>query len=185
MKYNPTIIEKVEEYQYKKGITFQKTGGILYNNVKIYSIISFVYLFIFQLILSLALWLVPNDNPNYYLQNTVIAFILYIVSFLLSIFKLNILGFIAALFGSVFKLSPLIPLLIINSGVVDIKPVFYWQHLFPIILVFIGTLWLAFISAKEKLIIRRDYKIVLAKIYNQNRDNISSEEDWSILIDEK
>lgn len=168
MKYDKDLLKKAFDYQYKRGITYQRTDGTMYKAVRTFQIVSFVYLIAFQLILLLALWLVPNDNPAHYLQNTLISFTLFIAAFVVMFFKLNLTALILNCVGFALKISPLIPLLILNSGAVDIQPVFYWQHLIPMIMAFIGSLWLTIITLKERYIIKRDYKIVAEKNYKEN-----------------
>ena len=170
MKYDSEILKKALDYQYKRGITYQRTDGPMYKSVRVFEIVSFVYLMAFQSILLLALWLVPNDNPAHYLQNTLIAFILFTIAFVLMFFKFNLTALILNCVGIAFKISPLIPLLIMNVGVVDIQPQFYWQHLFPVILIFIGSVWLTIITLRERYMIRRAYKLILEKEYTKNSE---------------
>lgn len=173
MKFDKDLLKKTFDYQYRRGISYQRTDGPMYKAVRTFQIVSFVYLMAFQLILLLALWLVPNDNPAHYLQNTLIAFILFAISFVFMFLKLNLVALLINGLGFAFKISPLIPLLIINSGAVDIKPAFYWQHLFPMVLTLIGGIWLTIIALRERFIIKRDYKIVSEKNYKENFEILS------------
>lgn len=171
-----------EEYQYKRGITFARTDGRIYGNLKIAAVVFYVYQMVFSVMLLLGLILVANSLPVH-IQNTIISMVLYTAALVLMFFKANLLGLLLNIVATVFKALPLIPMQILNSGVVDIVPSFYWQHLIPVVLVLIVSVSMCVISTREKYLIRRDYKVVLGKLYAKYHNEDMTEAEWEEFVD--
>jgi hypothetical protein len=93
-------------------------------------------------------------------------------------FKDNLIALVLNIVATIFKTIPLVPMLIMNSGVKDINPVFYWQHLIPMVLILIVSVSMCVISTREKYLIHRDYKVVLNKLYNKHHTDDTTEEEW-------
>lgn len=182
MKYKNNILALVEDYQYKEAITYPKTSERIYDNFKIAAVLVYIYQFIFGALLLIGLIFTAGKSENVSLQNTAISLILYTIAFVLMFFKLNLIGFILNILATIFKTLPLIPMLIYNSGTVDINPVFYWQHLIPMILILIISLSMCIISTREKYLIDRDYKVVLGKLYDKYHNDDMTEEEWNEFI---
>lgn len=182
MKYNKNILSLVDEYQYKEAITYPKTSERIYANLKIAAVVFYIYQLIFGGLLLLGLIFTAGKSEDVKLQNTAISLILYTLAFVLMFFKLNLVCFVLNIVATIFKTLPLVPMLIMNSGVRDVNPVFYWQHLIPMILILIISLSMCIISTREKYLIDRDYKIVLNKIYNKYHHDEMTEEEWEEFI---
>lgn len=181
MKKLQNILDLVDEYQYNAAICYQKTGGRIYGNLKLAYIIFFAYQTFFAFILMLGL-IFMADEPLY-LQQTVISLVLYIAALVLMCFKLNLISFLINITATVFKAPALIAMQIMNAGVVDINPAFYWQHLIPVVLLLFVSGWMCIISTKEKYLINRDYKAVLNKLYNKYHTEDTTEEEWQKFIE--
>lgn len=183
MKYKDNILRAVEDYQYRKAICYPKTTERIYCNLKGFYIFSFIYQIIFSVLVMLGLIFVQTEAPRVLLQNTIISQVLFVAAFILMFFKLNLVSLILNILGGVFKILPLIPLLILNAGVVDIEPAFYWQHALPLLLILICSIWMCIISTREKLLIKRDYKVVLGKIYDTHYVEGMTDEEWEGFLD--
>ena len=182
MKYKKNILALVDEYQYNAAVTYPKTNERIYGNFKIAAILAFIYQFVFSGLLLIGLALTAGKSEDVNVQNTAISLILYTLAFVLMFFKLNLVGFVLNIVATIFKTLPLVPMLIMNSGVKDINPVFYWQHLIPMILILIISFSMCVISTREKYLIDRDYKVVLNKVYNKHRHDEMTEEEWEEFI---
>lgn len=184
MVRNEKLMKLVEDYQYKKSVCYPKTNERIYCNLKVFYILSFAYLMIFSAILTLGINFVAVNSPKHYLYNTIISMVLYTAAFVLMFFKLNLISLILNIAATFFKVSPLVPMLILNAGAVDIKHPFYWQHLLPVILVFIASIWMCIISTREKYLISRDTKRVLENLYTEHHTDDMSEEEWEKFMEE-
>lgn len=182
MKYKNNILRAVEDYQYRKAICYPKTNERIYCNLKGFYIFSFIYQIIFSFLVILGLVFVQTEAPRVLLQNTLISQLLFIAAFILMFFRLNLISLILNIIGGIFKILPLIPLLILNSGALDIEPAFYWQHAIPLILIFVCSVWMCIISTREKYLIRRDYKVVLGKIYAAHYVEGMTDEEWDNFL---
>ncbi len=182
MKYKANILRAVEDYQYRKAVCYPKTSERIYCNLKGFSIFAFIYQIIFSVLVMLGLVFVQTDAPRVLLQNTIISQLLFIAAFILMFFKLNLISLILNLLGGVFKIIPLIPLLILNAGALDIEPAFYWQHALPLLLILICSVWMCIISTREKHLIRRDYKAVLRKLYDTHYIEGMTDEEWEDFL---
>ncbi len=182
MKYKDNILRAVEDYQYRKAICYPKTNERIYCNLRGFYIFSFIYQIIFSFLVILGLIFVQTEAPSVLLQNTLISQLLFITAFILMFFKLNLISLILNIIGGIFKILPLIPLLILNAGALDIKPAFYWQHAIPLVLILVCSVWMCIISTREKYLIRRDYKTVLGKIYATHYVEGMTDEEWDNFL---
>lgn len=182
MKKLQNILNLVDEYQYNAAICYQKTGGRIYGNLKLFYIVFFAYQTFFAFMLLLGLIFIATGEPSF-LYYTITSMILYVAAFVLMFFKLNLISFILNIFATVFKAPALISMQIMNSGVVDINPAFYWQHLIPVVLLLFVSGWMCLISTKEKYLVSRDYKVVLDKLYNKFHTDDTTEEEWQQFIE--
>ncbi|MBQ0083724.1 MAG: hypothetical protein KBS52_03035 [Clostridiales bacterium] len=178
---NENLLKMVRDYQYKKSICYPKTHERIYCNLRIYYILAFAYLIIVSAILIMGLAFTKASDKSY-LINTCIASALYTAAFVLMFFKRDLIGLILNIAATFFKALPLIPTQILNADVVDIKPAFYWEHLLPVVLLFIGSIWMSIISTRERRLVRRDKKIVLTNLYNEHHTEDMSEEDWENFV---
>ena len=72
--------------------------------------------------------------------------------------------------------SPFDQAFIENKGI-------YWRILIPLIMVLLFSIIMCYISTREKLAVRRDYKAVMDKLYNKFHTDDMSDEEWQSFID--
>ncbi len=177
-KYKPNIMKLVDDYQYKYGISFQRTDGSTYKTLRVFAILSFAYLILTSLIYILGSSPLAYDYKHIF-QVTLISSIIYTAAFVLMFFKFNLIGLLLNIAATLIKL-PIITILfegyIVNKNI-------YWRIIIPICLVLLFSAIMCYISTREKVIISRDYKAVLDKLYNQHHTDDMTEEDWSEFID--
>lgn len=178
---NENLMKIVRDYQYRKSICYPKTHERIYCNLRIYYILAFAYLMVMDIILILGL-IFTKASESSYLVNTIISSVLFLIAFILMFFKLDIYGLVLNIIASVYKFLPLYQMQILNAGVVDIKTAFYWEHLLPLVLLFIGSIWMSLISTKERILIRRDKKVVLKNLYNEFHTEDMSDDDWEKFL---
>lgn len=167
MKIDTHMAELINSYQYINSVTYAKTNERIYCNLKICCIVAFVYRFVMSFLLILGMMWSKQPLGNSYLTATVISVILLVAAFVLMFFKLNLISLILNITGIALQIPLIINGLILNAGVVDIKPAFYWQHLIPDVLLIVICIWMCIISTREKYLIRRDKKAVITQIYNK------------------
>ncbi len=179
---NKDLLRKmVDKYQYKNSVCYPKTDERIYCNLRTFYIIAFSYLSVFGLLLAYSSYKV-DISPKMYLWYTIASVLIFAAAFIFMFFKLNIISLILNCLAAYFKLIPLIDLQIMNAGVTDIKPAFYWQHLLPLVLVFVASIWMCVISTREKYLLRRDTKRVMANLYEKHHTEDMSEEDWDNFL---
>lgn len=183
MKYKKNILALVDEYQYKEAITYPKTSERVYDNLRAFAVLCFLYLFLLSAMLFVSLILTAGQSEYPKIWNTGIALALHTLAFIIMFFKYNLAGLLLNITATVFKTIPLMSMLVYNGSKVEIQSVFYWQHLIPMILVLITSFCMCVISTREKYLINRDYKVVLGKLYDKYHTDEMTEEEWTKFVD--
>lgn len=176
------VLKIVRDYQYRKSVCYPKTHERIYCNLRIYYIISFIYLMASEILLILGLIFSRPNEPRSYLINTAVSAVLFVAAFILMFYKLDIYGLGLNIIGTVYKILPLLPMQIFSSGVLNIETAFYWEHLIPTVLLFIGSIWMSIISTRERVLIRRDKKRAFDQLYQKYHTDDMSEEEWESFL---
>ncbi len=182
MKKLENIVKLVEEYQYKKGITYKRTTDTFYKGLRTFYIVSFTFMAAIHILLILGMVFVKQPLESVLMQNIIISSVLYFAAFILMFLRLNLISLSLNILATVFKTTVLIPGLIMNSGVVDIDFAFYWQHLIPTLFVIIASLWMCIISTRERYLINRDYKLKISTLYENFHTDDMNDKQWNEFL---
>ena len=153
MKKNQDILDRVEQYKYKRGIQFADKNGRLYGVMKICSLLSFIYFMVFNGLYILAQTMMVSLGQNKFADikssfiPITVCTVIIIVAFILSRTKLSF-------FSSIAIIPPLVINLLVftrtvasasgSNGVEDISnyilgmpPFYYYRHVIPTALLII------------------------------------------------
>lgn len=190
MKKNPHVLALVDKYRYRKGLTITDEKSTFYKIFKIIYIISIIWTFVFN-----GLFLIGNlvslEFAEVKIKTTpaitqLIATLLLIIGFVLILKKIyiagGILNILSTVMGTVQYYTLLLNDIQLNGG---IKHFFFWRHFAPAVVLIITCVVLCYIGIKAKILLNRDYKKMLERLYIKNKDKLvdTSDEGWQELLE--
>ena len=190
MTKNPHILELVNEYRYRKGIVVTDEKSFVYKVFKIIYLIAFLWTFIFNALFTI--WSFVSYNFSEITVNItpaitlIIATVFLIAGLILIMTKLyvpaGILNVFSIILGTVQYYTLLSSDIQLQGGITHF---FYWRHFFPAIILLISVTVICVIGIKSKILLNRDYKKVVEKIYIKNKDQLSNitDDDWQKLLE--
>lgn len=190
MKKNPHILALVDKYRYRKGIivTDEKSG--IYKGFKIVYIISVLWTFIFN-----SLFLIGNLVTLQFSDTKIkttpaiselIATILLIIGFFLILKRIYIAGGVLNIFSTVMGTIQYYTLLLndiqLSGGITHF---FFWRHFAPAVILIITCSVICYIGIKAKILLNRDYKKMLERLYIKNSEKLAdtNDEGWQGLLE--
>ena len=196
MKYYNSVLQKVEEINYKKGIVRIDTESSIYKTGKILYYISFAWFMLFH-----GLYLLSNTTAFFFYKEaaknihtelfitSIIVFILMIVGLICLKKNLQIPAFAFTLVAGMAQIITLnsndnISLAFLDKGVLSNK--FFWYHHAPIILLIIFSIIVFVIGVKTKIQLRKDYNKTLSSMftaYSETHPTVSDAE-WTAHLEE-
>ena len=199
MKKNKNILEKVESYKYKRGISFATAQGTLYKTFKIIATVAFVWFLVFNLLYILSGFLNLSDvNTNEIKENLISIMCctaLLSFGFILNCTKLHLIGSLIIplpLIYNILIFYQMISSVSNNSDVIDasnyilnMPPLFYYRHLIPAFLLLICCIVMAIIDIRANIKNNKLYDHIASCLYKEqfSADADLSEEEWSKLIE--
>lgn len=190
MKKNPHILALVDKYRCRKGIVITDEKSGFYKGFKIVYIISVLWTFVFN-----SLFLIGNLITLQFSETKIktnpaitqsIATLLLIVGFILILKKLyipgGILNILSTLIGTAQYFTLLLNDIQLNGGITHF---FFWRHLAPAVILIITCSVLCFIGIKAKVLLNRDYKKMLERLYIKNSEKLvnTSDDGWQELLE--
>lgn len=184
MKYKEFVNPIVDEFEYKKGISYVKTDSRVYISTRVVYILSFVYKIFCSLILIAGMSFVKEPLEKSMRVNVISSAVLYMLAFVVMLFKVDFVSAIFNILAVILEMTVAIPGLVIYADAVSIQPSFYWKHLIPMLLVLITCGIMAYISVSAYFKRRRSRKTVLDKLYNENSEALKEggESAWEELL---
>jgi hypothetical protein len=192
MKRYQTIIDKVLEYRYKKGIVRLDTTSGLYKGSKLLYILSFVWLMLFQFIYILgSTFLFFADKLASNAEELFFSLLILTPLFIVGLVLLCLGKHAAALpFGvalpvlemAQFYKNEMVSLSFLEKGILS---KFFWFHFAPSILIIISSVIVCLIGIKTTCDFRKDYKIIMEKMYlkfKEENPNLG-EEAWNNFLE--
>ena len=190
MKKNTNILEYVEKYKYKYGISYAVDGGKLVKGLTTATSIVWVYSFIMLAlsILSFAMKfqggiLDYNKLSNVFIT-TIVCTVAMIVAAILFICKQKIIGLAAAIITQPFIVLAYEPISVYGIGYVA---GFYWKYLVPAIVFVLFAAILLFVLIRAKIKTNKLYNMIVDGLYRQygKKDGEKlSEEEWQKFLNE-
>ena len=182
MKYSADDLKKIRVYERKNGITYESTGGILYNRLLIIGFLAWLFMMVMLLFYTLGAGILLHDKVWKYKEmlpsgkfSIIAVFIgfgillltpvLYAFKFRLTAFLLNA-ATIPVLFGVFVKLSLVKDSITAatsqiteyDPGFLGLKKLFFWRHGVPMLIVFVCVTWITVIAVRERVKLRSAYR---------------------------
>ena len=201
MKKNENILNRLEQYKYKRGISYATTDGKLYKGLRIFTTLSFIYFIIFNLLFLLAeLMMISLNNVKFSdVQGIVISVatctVLIIAGYILNCTKFRLAGAILPLLPLIFNIlvfyqavsnaSNTSGVLDTSNYIFNLPPFFYYRHLIPTVLLFVGFAFMAIIDIRARQKTNKLYRHLTESLYLQYKPEERSEltdEDWDNFL---
>lgn len=170
MKKNKNILQYVEKYKYKYGISYAVDGGRLVKHLSVYTGIVWVYSFLvlFLSILSFALNFGAGTLEYSNLSNTFISTIgcavIMAVAAALFICKQKIIGLIISIIIQPFIVLTYKPISVYGTGYL---PSFYWKFFVPAILFVLIAAFLLIVLIRARVKTNKLYNMLVEGLYKQ------------------
>lgn len=196
MKYYNSVLQKVYETNYKKGIVRVDENSNLYKSSKILYYVSFAWFMLFH-----GLYLLSNTTAFFFYEaaaknihtelfvTSIVVFVLMIAAIVFVKKNLHIPAFAATVIAGIAQIVALnsndnISLAFLDKGVLGNK--FFWFHHAPIILLIISVVILFVIGIKCKIQLRKDYNRTLSSMFTAYSEThpSASDADWTAHLEE-
>ena len=188
MKKSTNILEYVEKYKYKYGISYAVDGGKLVKGLTTATSIVWVYSFIMLAlsILSFAMnfqggRLDYNKLSNVFIT-TIVCTVAMVAAAILFICKQKIIGLAAAIITQPFIVLAYEPISVYGIGYVA---GFYWKYLVPAIVFVLFATILLFVLIRAKVKTNKLYNMLVNGLYKQygKKDGETlTEEQWNEFL---
>ncbi len=196
MKYYKSVLQKVEEINYKKGIVRIDTESSIYKSSKILYYISFAWFMLFH-----GLYILSNATAFFFYKaaaqnihtelfvTSIIVFVFMVAGIIFVKKNWQIPAFALTVVAGISQIVTLnsndnISLAFLDKGVLGNK--FFWFHHAPIVLLILFVLILFVIDIKTKIALRKDYTRTLASMftnYSETHPTVSDAE-WKAHLEE-
>lgn len=190
MKKYQKVIDRVEEYRYKKGIVRVDTSSNIYKIGKIFYILSFAWLMAFLLlyIMGVVLQMATGyEIEAIVLISPVVIAFLATVALVLVCLKQYLIGMITNIFCSALNIALFLGDENVVLGIIEngIASKFIWRHFVPSVLIILFTLVVCIIGIKTGFDFRKDYKKVMNSMYIKFKEQkpIASDAEWQSYLE--
>ena len=188
MKKNSNILEYVEKYKYKYGISYAQEGGKLVKHLSVYTSIVWCYSFFILVlsILSFALNFAAGALDYSYLGNVFITTIVYAVCMISAaaffVCKKKTIALIIAIITQHAIVLTYMPISAYGMGYL---PSFYWKFLVPAIVFVLIASVLLIVLIRANVKTNRLYDMLVEGLYKQygTRDGEKlSDSEWEEFL---
>ncbi|MBQ8740650.1 MAG: hypothetical protein IJY79_03770 [Clostridia bacterium] len=170
MKKNANILEYVEKYKYKYGISYAVDGGKLVKTLGVLTGIVWVYLF-FMLALSILSFALNfsagvlnySDLSSVFIT-TIVCAVVMIAAAALFVCKQKIAGCIVAIAVQPFIVLAYAPISVYGVGYL---PSFYWKFAVPAALLILFAAVLLFVLIRARVKTNKLYSMLVEGLYKQ------------------
>ncbi len=188
MKRNANILEYVEKYKYKYGISYAEEGGKLVKHLSAYTVIVWIYSF-FMLVLSIlsfAMNFAAGALDYSYLSNvfftTIACAVTMVIAAAFFVCKKKIIGCVIAIITQPVIVLAYKPISVYGAGYL---PSFYWKFLVPAILFIIFATWLICVLIRARVKNNNIYDMLVEGLYKQygtrNGEKLN-EDEWNEFL---
>lgn len=171
MKKNPSIVSRVEMYEYKKGISYLKTDGKLFLTSKIFLSIFFAWAIIMNLLLVLS-WGMRVGHESFKsvandFYTLLCCSILSIIGFVLVFTKIKIVGTLVSIITSVFTAIVCANLLEDATYTLGYKTIYFTRHFIPHAMIVIISIIMMVVIITEFIKFNASYKKIEKNLYDE------------------
>lgn len=170
MKKNANILDYVEKYKYKYGISYAADGGKLVKHLSIYTGIVWCYSF-FILVLSVlsfalnfAAGALNYRELNNVFISTISCAVCMVVSASFFVCKKKI---IALIIGICVQVAAVLTYMPISAYGLGYLPSFYWKFLVPAIVFVLFAAWLLCVLIRANVKTNKIYNMLVEGLYKQ------------------
>lgn len=196
MKLYKSVIKKLEETNYKKGITRLDTNSGYYKVSKVLYYIAFAWFMFFQISYlfsnTMAFFFFKQAAGNIHTELFVtswIVFALMVAGLVFIKLKFHMAAFFCSAAGGIAQMVALnsnenISLAFLENGFLSNK--FFWFHYAPAILIILFLLVACIIGVKSHIHFKNDYKKAMAAMfakYSEENPNVSDAQ-WQQYLEE-
>ena len=195
MKYYKCVLKKVDEINYKKGITKLDESSGLYRASKILYIISFAWFVLFQALYLIANYIVLIGNENSIrnintplLITSSIVFVMMIAALVFVKYKWQMFTFGLTVIGGIAQIIMVgrvdnFRLETIEHSIIATK--YFWRHHAPIILMIIFAAVMLYVGISRRRYLKSDYERALNALYiDFSKDNpTASDTEWTAHLE--
>ena len=191
MKIYKNIMDKVPEYEEKRGIIYATVNGRLYKTLNVFYILFFAFTAFINsaVLIGFSFDMEKTEYKDAFYKMLILTAVL-IVAFVLTFFKKHF-AFLLSAFALQTTAGAWICVWLTEftekpEG--GLRFSYYWRHLIPICVLTLLLGWLAVIALRAAVKRRKSYKKIFENIYNQNKkgsdgENISDSAFEDILND--
>ena len=171
MKKNRNILDYVEKYKYKYGISYAEDGGKLVNTMSVLMYIAWVYAFIMTAFFALGTaFRLSSDNADFgYIANSFITIlscaVVMIAGFVLCLCRKKIIG--CALNAAAQPFMFFAYLHITRDSAGQLNSSFYWRHAIPAVAIFLLAVLIIAVIIRAKIKTNKIYTGLVEGLYKQ------------------
>ena len=178
-------MNRVEQYEYKKGISYLKTDGKFYLTLKVLISIFFVWAISMNMLAVLS-WGIRIGNESFkHVANAFFTLltcgILSIIGFVFIFTKLKVAGLIISIFTSIFTVITYAPLLQDGTVILGYKTIYFTRHFIPYAMVTILSILMFVVVLIEYFKYNTNYKRIEKNLYTEYslmRENENLDITW-------
>lgn len=170
MKRQANILDYVEKYKYKYGISYAQDGGKLVKSLSVITSTVWIYSF-FMLVLSIlsfsmnfAAGALDYDYLSDVFITTIVCAVVMIVAAALFVCGKKIAGIIVAIVSQPFIVLAYEPISVYGIGYL---PSFYWKFLIPAIVFVLVAAFLLIVLIRAKVKTNKLYNMLVEGLYKQ------------------
>ena len=189
MKRNANILEYVEKYKYKYGISYAKDGGRLVNTLSVISYFTWIYTFFMTVlfVLSTALMLSVGQADFNHISNAFITIcagaVAMIAGAALYLCRQKIVGCAVTAAAQPFMVMSYFHITRDSAGMLNLS--FYWRHFIPAAILLCLSVWIAVVLIRANIKTNKLYDMLVDGLYKQygkkDGENLS-ETEWEEFL---
>lgn len=171
MKKNQSIINRVEQYEFKRGISYIKSNGKFFVTLKIFLSIFFAWAITMNLLTVLSWSIRINTDSFKYISDAFYTMVIFtaisILGFILCFTKFKTIGLFTSICSSIFTIIVYAPLLEDATQTFGYKTIFYTRHLIPHAMIVCMALIMIFVILVEFYKFSATYKKIEKNLYEE------------------
>lgn len=189
MKKNANILEYVEKYKYKYGISYAQDGGRLVNTLSVISYFVWIYTFFMTAlyIIGMSFSLSVGGADFNYIANSFITICVgagvMIVGAALYLCKQKIIGSALTIISQPFMVMAFYHATRNSAG--ELNTSFYWRHAAPAAILLGLAVWILIVLIRANIKTNKLYNMLVDGLYKQygKKDGESlTEEQWNEFL---
>ena len=188
MKKYPGVLKRVREIEAKRGISYIKPEDKLYKGIKIIHLLCLIWAVMMSIFSMISYYFYKSAVNDYNSLMITIGICsgLIVLGYIVNNLKGYITGALLSITSSVLLILTFARELEDATLTSGYKPIFYYRHLIPLVLVILTMLILCFIAVRAKYKTQKLYKNVLTGLYDEfeRTTDDKTDENWEKFLEE-